>query len=58
MDVTISILDNELEETFCKIVDMVGVKISDRDIKSGFREDTPCSRHTNNYWTLKKTFPN
>ena len=58
MDVTISILDNELEETFCKIVDKVGVKISDRDIKSGFHADTPCSRHTNNYWTLKKILPN
>ena len=26
--------DNELEETFCKIVDKVGVKIDDRDIES------------------------
>ena len=29
-----SIPDNELEETFCKIVGKVGVKISDRDIES------------------------
>ena len=29
-----SVLDNELEETFCKIVNKVGVKIDDRDIES------------------------
>ena len=27
-----SVPDDELEETFCKIVDKVGVKIDDRDI--------------------------
>ena len=27
-----SVPDNELEETFCKIVDKIGVKIDDRDI--------------------------
>ena len=32
-----SIPDNELEETFCKIVDKVGVKIDDRDIESYHR---------------------
>ena len=32
-----SVLDNELEETFCKIVDKVGVKIDDRDIVSCHR---------------------
>ena len=29
-----SIPDNDLEKTFCKIVDNVGIKISDRDIES------------------------
>ena len=29
-----SVPDNELEETFCKIVDKVGVKIDDGDIES------------------------
>ena len=32
-----SVPDNELEETFCKIVDKVGVKIDDRDIVSCHR---------------------
>ena len=32
-----SILDNELEKTFCKIVDQVVVKINDRDIESCHR---------------------
>ena len=32
-----SVPDNELEETFCKIVDKVGVKIDDRDIESYHR---------------------
>ena len=32
-----SVADNELEETFCKIVDKVGVKIDDRDIVSCHR---------------------
>ena len=30
--IPISVPDNELEETFCKIVDKVGVTIDDRDI--------------------------
>ena len=29
-----SVPDNELEETFCKFVDKVGVEINDRDIES------------------------
>ena len=32
-----SVPDNELEKTFCKIVDNVGIKISDRDIESCHR---------------------
>ena len=32
-----SVADNELEETFCKIVDKVEVKIDDRDIVSCHR---------------------
>ena len=35
-----SVLDNELEETFCKIVNKVGVKIDDRDIESCNRVDS------------------
>ena len=34
MGIPISVPDNELEKTFCKIVDKVGVKINDRDIES------------------------
>ena len=32
-----SVLDKQLEETFCNIVDKVGVKINDRDIESCHR---------------------
>ena len=31
--------NNELEKTFCKIADKVGVKINDRDIESCHRVD-------------------
>ena len=34
MGIPTSIPDDELEETFCKIFDKVGVKINDRDIES------------------------
>ena len=34
MSIPTSISDNELEETFSKIVDKVGVKINDGDIES------------------------